>query len=191
MREIYVFNCGCDGDTDATNCSCFASSSQWVHWKRLFNNKAQGTSHTAKLKESQETSTDPTIGSTDPFIPRTRTGGTLRYANIQNGLIMFSSGTAGFNKVRLVYNGMGGEVGDEPIIPRWAKRAIVDYVAESFFSAKMAEDTRAFSPLWNKANLKLNDLRTGSWAKARRRVSRMSTWEKDAMDEYMASIIHK
>ena len=191
LREIYVFNCDCSGDTNASNCNCFASSSRWVWWKRLYNNKGMNMGSTSKVREQLNEEGTISTNGPDPYVPKIRTGSSLVYANVQNGLIMFSSGASGYTKVRLVYNGMGGEIGDEPVIPRFAKRAVVDFVVERFFSAKMAEDSRAFGTLWRKADAKLNDLRTGSWAKARRRVSKMSTWQREAMDEYVANIVHK
>lgn len=185
LREIYLFNSDC----------CLPGDSVIVHWKRLYNNRGKGAFHTAKRRETGDGTADTSI---DPFFARRsrmrtrRVGGSsLYYANIQNGLIMFSSDCQSFGKVRLVFNGIGGEIGDEPIVPRFFERAVVDYVEERFYNVKKAEQPRLFRVLWADAFQRLNDIRTGSWRKARMRISSMDTYERESLDEYIGNILVK
>jgi hypothetical protein len=177
IREIYLYNGGC----------CSPETSAVVYWKRLYNNNGKGAGYTARVKRSGEGN------STDPYQPTWynegywATRGRLYFANIQNGLIMFGSESASFSKVRLVYNGMGGEIGDEPIIPRFFERAINDYVEEKYYNAMKSRDSRNYRALWSDAYMKLEK----SWRKAENRIKMMSTFEKASMDEYISGIYHK
>lgn len=199
IREIYLFNCGCEEDSTTgstseacdSNCECCKpTTSVIVHWKRLYNNRGMGGFYTAKVREDGNSRIDPFFDYNSPesFIT---SRGTNYYANIVNGLIMFSPDSRSFNKVRLVYNGMGGEIGDEPIVPRFFERAVIDYVEERFYNAKKAEDPRRYRTLWSDAYQRINDLRIGSWRKAQMRISSMNTFEKESLEEYISEITHK
>lgn len=169
IREIYLFNGEC----------CEPSSSVIVHWKRLYNNSQGGAAYTAKKKQG---------GNRDPFFRPTNTGGpdlaTTYFANIQNGLLMFSSNSASYAKVRLVYNGMGGEIGDEPVIPRFLRQAVIDWASEQFWRAMKAKNPR-LRPIWMDTYNVLMDAKQGSWKRAQDRLKQMDTWEKDTMREYL------
>ena len=54
-----------------------------------------------------------------------------------------------------------------------------------------ARQPRVFRILWQDAYNRLNDLRTGSWSKARKRISAMDSAEKESMEEYISSMYHK
>lgn len=172
IREIYLFNGDC----------CSKDGSVIVHWKRLFNNLPGGTTHTAKRKENNTGQTDPIF---DPFIrdfafiPPTN----LYYANIQNGTIMFSSNCADFDNIRLVYNGVGTEdIGDEPVIPRIIREAVIDFVLESIFRAKYAKD-RTFRAQWSDAYNKYHNPVDGSKIRAERRVKKLGSWKREGLKE--------
>lgn len=182
IREIYLFNSDC----------CSPATSQPVHWKRLYNNRGKGQDYTSRVKEPGKTA------GTDPYIPTNwrHNGhmmpwlGTLYFANIQDGMIMFGSDCASFSKVRLVYNGMGGEIGEVPIIPRFLERAVNDYVEERYWNAMKARDIR-YRTLWSDAYQRLNDRINGSWKKAEKRIASMDSWQKESLNEYMTGIYHK
>lgn len=183
VREIYVY----DGD----GC-CSPTNSQIVHWKSLFNNKGKN-GYTARVKDSE------TAGSnSSPFVADhfdwNHNGYERRvryYANIQNGTLMLSSTCGSFSKIRIVCNGMGVEVGDIPIIPRFFEQAIKDWVIEKFYEAMKARDPRTYRSLWLDARDNRINLRTGSWKEARRRISSMDSWQKEDLNEYISSIYHK
>ena len=150
-----------------------------VHWKRLFNNKG-GKGYTAKRN-------DRNMGLADPIFP-TDFGcdPNLFYANVQNGLIMFSSNSQCWNYVRLVYNGMGGTIGEEPMVPRIFRTAIVDYVAECAFRYLVAKEPRIYRVMQMDAFNRLYTSYTGSWEKAERRAKKADTWKKDEIREWNA-----
>ena len=168
IREIYLYNGVCGKPTD----------SQWVNWKRHFNNTGGGTEYTAKRKE--------TLGN-NPFFMEGGDNSVL-YANIENGNIGFGSTCGGYSFVRLIYNGMGGEIADIPIIPRIFRTAVIDYVrvnALTHFSLQNVQLRFALQLAqqdldgagWNKP---------GSWKKAERRMKSMNTWEKENYKEYFS-----
>lgn len=167
LREVYLFNGEC----------CETNNSVPVHVKRLFNNHTGGSSYTSKIKESGSTNCDPIIPSYDS------TG--LRYCNIQNGVIMFSQSCSGYDHVRIIANGTGGAIGDMPIIPRWFRNVVTDFVCEQHFLSMMAKDQKQYVTLWRLYNDKLNGWPDGSWHKAERRVKSMDTYTKEALIEVL------
>ena len=182
IREIYMY----------TGSLCNPQKTQMVYWKRLFNNTADGTGYTAQVKD------DGSNGS-DIYQPNQRVYtnnmqgfyGPKYYYNVINGLIMLSKECKGYEFVRIIYNGMGVENGDLPVIPRFFERAVVDYVEEKFYNAMKARDPRTYRPLWTDAYQKLNDFANGSWNKARKRIKAMDSKEKASMEEYISSMYHK
>jgi hypothetical protein len=182
IREIYMYN----------GSLCNPQKTQMVYWKRLFNNTADGNGYTAQVKD------DGSNGS-DIYQPNQRVYthnmqgyyGPKYYYNVLNGLVMFSKECKGFPFVRIIYNGMGVENGELPVIPRFFERAVVDYVEEKFYNAMKARDPRTYRPLWTDAYQKLNDFANGSWNKARKRIKAMDSKEKASMEEYISSMYHK
>jgi hypothetical protein len=182
IREIYMYN----------GSLCNPQKTQMVYWKRLFNNTASGDGYTAQVKD------DGSNGS-DIYQPNQRvyTGnmqgfyGPKYYYNVLNGLVMLSRECKGYQFVRIIYNGMGVENGELPVIPRFFERAVVDYVEEKFYNAMKARDVRMYRPLWTDAYQKLNDLVNGSWNKAKKRIKAMDSKEKASMEEYISSMYHK
>jgi len=173
VREMYLFDDEC----------CGPSSSVIVHWKRLYNNRGKGAGHTAKRIETGRRQLRDAIFGTDGDVNTTSLT-SLHYANIQNGLIMLSSNATGFSHLRIVFNGTAGAIGDEPIIPRFLRQAIVDFVTERTFRALMGKEPRKFSALWANHQARLTDPRNGSWIKAERRIKALSTWKRDGIREW-------
>lgn len=182
IREIYGWNGSC----------CSPQTSAVIYTKRLFNNKGgNGRGYTAQVKRPGET-----IG-TDPFQPNYSNDGTFTgfpenvyTCNIQNGIIMFSSSCEAFQKVRIVFNGMGGEIGDLPIVPRFFERAVNDYVKMLFYEKKMGEDPRMYSGLYDRAKARYDDW-GGNWKKAEKRIKLMNAKERADYKEYLAAIYVK
>ena len=188
LREIYLYN----------DEICNPGKTVNVYWKRLFDNSYDGQGYTAKVK-------DDGSNNNDPFQPnqsfRSRGGGfnnSFRgpkyYYNISddsNKIVMLSRECASYKYVRMIFNGMGVSNGDIPTVPRFFERAVVDYVEERFYNAMKSRDVRTYRPLWTDSFSKLNDLTTGSWNKARKRVKAMDSAEKESMEEYISSMYHK
>jgi hypothetical protein len=171
LRELYMWSGDC----------CSPQNSVIVHYKRHHNNKpgVGGTGHTARRKENQMRDqffapTSTTSSSYDPGV---------YYANMQDGVLMFSSNCAEYDMVRLVGNGYGGDIGDAPVVPRFLRTAVIDYVAREFFKAKYGKD-RTFRLQYLDADAALNKPYDGSWAKARYRIKSMNTWELNSLKEY-------
>jgi len=178
IREIYLYNDEC----------CSPSVSQVVHWKRQFNNKGGGDGYTAKIKDSGGS------GYSDPFIPSSSNynneslySGTKFYANVVNGTMMFSTDCRSYSKVRIIANGIGGEVGGLPLVPRFFEEAVSDFVYVRFYKAMKAREPRKYRGLWADSK---EDL-TVSMRKARIRVSDMDSYEKESLEEYLSSMYHK
>lgn len=181
LREIYLYN--------GTLCS--PAKTQVVHWKRLFNNNGEGGGYTARVK-------DDGSNSMDPFIPNQSIAtrnysaypGTLFYYNIHEGVLMLSESCRSFPYIRLVFNGLGGEIGGDLIIPRLFERAIVDFVEERFYNSMKARDPRKYRALWSDAKANLESY-TGNWAKTVKRIKGMDQAQKESMFEYQSSFFHK
>lgn len=181
VREIYLYN----------GTLCNPNKTQVVHWKRLFNNSGNGPGYTARVKDDGSNSGDLFIpnqdNTTHNFRPYT---GKKFYCNVVNGTMMFSEDCKAFPYVRIVFNGMGVEIGEKPIIPRMFERAIIDFIEERYYNAMKARDPRVYRSLWNDAYARLESY-TGSWAKARKRAKAMNQQEKASYDEYISSMLHK
>jgi len=181
IREIYMYQ----------GTFCNPVQTQNVYFKRLFNNKFEGDGYSAKVK-------DDGSNSGDLFQPNQRIlgnnhrgfSGQKYYYGVQNGLMMFSKDCGAFPYVRVVFNTMGGVDGDDPIIPRFFQRAIVDWVEERYYNAMKGRDPRAYRGLWIDADARLEKY-TGNWKKAIKIVSSMDTAEKESMEEYISSMYHK
>ena len=182
VREIYLYS----GNI------CEPASSQVVYWKRLFNNTNGGGGYTAKVKDDGSNPGD-LFQPNQRIYNRNSNGmyGPKYYYNVLNGLLMLSESCKGYANLRVVYNGMGVENGDMPVIPRFFERAVVDYVEERFYNAMKSRDPRTFRGLWNDSFTRLNDLRNGSWNKAKKRIKSMDSQEKESMEEYISSMYHK
>tara|TARA_Y100000593_G_C4323838_1_gene345642 strand:+ start:2551 stop:3288 length:738 start_codon:yes stop_codon:yes gene_type:complete len=168
IREMYVHKGTC----------CSPRSSAIVHWKRLYNNKGgDGSQYTAKRKNE---GSDPIYR---PKLTISGIDGAAIYANIQNGTIMLSSNVSGYSKLRIIANGMGVEIGDEPVVPRFLRQVTIDWVTERTFRALAAKDMRLRN-LWSDSSMKLQQ----SQLKAERRIKGMDTWERDSMREYLGRL---
>ena len=168
IRYIYLWNGTC----------CSPQTSQTVWWKRNYNNKGgDGRGYTAEKKDTGQTTIDPYIPS---YFPTEQT----YYANIQAGKIMFSSSSVAFEKVRIIANGMGGDIGDEPNIPRFFREAIIDFVRCKFYEIMMGREPRIYRVLYEECERKLNNLQNGSWKKAKMRISASSSFERKSINEY-------
>jgi hypothetical protein len=168
IREMYLYNGTCGEPVD----------SRWVYYKRNYNNNKGGDNYTAKRKEDT---------ADDPFL---NMGGetNLYYANIENGVIMFSSNCDAYSFVRLVYNGMGGDVSEVPLIPRVFRQAVMDFARVkvlNYFTMKNPQ-------LRFMLNMAQGDLhgngynRPGSWKMAQRRIKGMNAWERENYKEYFS-----
>ena len=54
-----------------------------------------------------------------------------------------------------------------------------------------SRDPRVYRALWVDAKDDVENLTTGSWNKAKKRIKSMDTAEKESMEEYISSMYHK
>lgn len=115
------------------------------------------------------------------------------YYNIQMGNIMFSSSclSAG-TKIHIHYRGVGGDVTEAPIIPRYYKQAIEDYVTEAVLRARMINEpsmARVLQPMWAIYEKRLNkEGMFGSWFNAIQMVRDMNTSQYEELSEYLGKM---
>jgi hypothetical protein len=186
VKEVYIYH----------GTECDISRSQKVWWKR--NYYTTGNGYFANNKGDN---------GNDPIMPHNSLGrmahGNARanqhrtsveshyFYNVQNGLIMFSSFCRSFPRVHVVYNGVGCDIGDAPVIPLFLREAVVDFMAEFTLRIKMAKpDGRQWTQLWQVYDKRLNrDLQygwaQGSWYRADQRVKTMSSGEREDLFEYL------
>jgi hypothetical protein len=183
VREIYLYH----GET------CSPGKSQVVYWKRNFNNNYDGDGYTARVKDDGSQGAD--IYQPNQRILRNANYngfyGPKYYYNIINGMIMFSKNCLEYENVRVICNNRGEANGDLPVVPRFFERAVNDYVEERFYNAMKSRDPRKYRILWSDAYSRLNDNSNGSWNKARKRIKSMDTAERESMNEYVGSMMHK
>ena len=112
------------------------------------------------------------------------------YYNIQMGNIMFSSSckNAG-NKIHIHYHGVGGDITEAPIIPRYFKQAIEDYVTEAALRFRMANEpsmARQWQGMQQLYEKRLNkEGMFGSWFNAIQMVRDMNTSQRNELSEYL------
>jgi len=175
-REIYLYS----------GTLCNPTTTQNVYYKRLFNNNYEGDGYTAKIKDDQS-------NPGDLFVPNHIgiSGETKYYANVQNGVIMFSRECLAYKYVRIIFNGFGTPVGDIPIIPKFFEQPVKDWVKMKFYEAMKGRQPRKYRSLWADAQNDLYNNQRGSWNKARNRVKKMNNFERESMDEYVSNVYAK
>lgn len=177
IREIYLFNGSCEQPQSIIQ----------VYWKRLQNNGKGGSFYTAKRLQTGTTNganntSGNNVSVSDPFQPSSFINSNVYTANIENGIMMFSNNCKGYKWLRIVGNGMGSAIGDMPVIPRFFRTVLSDYVCEKYFRFQMSKD-RAYQADWKTYDHKLNNPVNGTWVKAEKRVKRLDTWMKDTVNE--------
>jgi hypothetical protein len=181
IREIYLYN----------GSFCNPIKTQNVYYKRLFNNNYDGQGYTAMIKDDGSNSGDPFVGDLSRNSITSPYNLYDYYANEQNGILMLSRSSIGYKYIRIIFNGFGTAVGDIPIIPRMFEEAIKDFVYVRYYNAMKSRDPRKYRPLWIDAKNDLENPQTGSWNKARKRANSMNTYERESMNLYIGSLIHK
>lgn len=185
VKNIYVF----------TGNECVIQNSHKVWWKRNYFTKGNG--YIANDKGNNRN--DPFYDSHNDNLTYGSDKGLMRYGtnsvenrlyyNIQMGDLMLSSScrSAG-NKVHIHYNGTGGAIGEEPIIPVFIREAVEDYVCEAALRMRMANDpmnARTWQALWQVYENRLNKPYDGSWAKAEYRVKSLNQSQRSELAEYL------
>lgn len=186
VMNVYMF----------TGTECNISNSRKVWWKRNYYTKGEG--YIANDKGNNNN--DPFFGNHENmnnvdnslirYSNQTTVNNTLFY-NIQMGNIMFSSScrSAG-NRVHIHYHGVGGDITEAPIIPRYFKTAIEDFVIEAALRFRMANEpsnARTWQAMQQMYYVRLDkEGMNGSWFTAIQRVRRMNTSQRDELAQYLS-----
>lgn len=186
VRNVYVYS----------GSSCSPENSRKVYYKRNYYTSG-GPGYIANDKGINYR--DPFLGNhtslaRDKSLIRYNNANNVNdvlYYNIQMGNIMFSSSckSAG-NKVHIHFNGVGGDVSEAPIIPRYFKQAIEDYVTEAALRYRMANEpsmARQWQAMQQLYEKRLNkEGMFGSWFTAVKLVRDMNTSQREELCEYLA-----
>ena len=191
IRQIYLFN----GD------KCNIVNSKIVYWKRNYFTKG-GSGYLARDKWNNN---DPFYdnrslpngkGMTNDASLRRANVNTsqteLYYYNIQNGIIMFSSNVRGYEKVAIVFNGVGANIGEVPFIPMLFREAIKAWVLDPVLKIKMANaDGAEFNKWQTLYSINHTELRrpyTGLWEEAQTRAKSMDSKQREVIKEYLGRL---
>jgi hypothetical protein len=182
-----VFGIGGDG--------CAITGSHKIWHKRGFINSKSGNGFTARNNGDNDG---------DPFHSKSNLGrralenerlaaSNLYYYSIHNGIIMFSESCRVFGNIRLVFNGVADDVAGEPLIPKYLRQAVKDWVSIEALRIKALSKvgTQEYSHwvrMLDKATYSKDNPRDGSWIKAERRVKKIDRGQKRDMDEYFKSL---
>jgi len=190
LRQMYVFN----GDR------CNIGTAKNVYFKRNF---IKGNSSGFVARNKGDNAGDPfyqdgaqrSRGKHDVNIYNaTRNDiNELYFYGIQNGMIMLSDSAKRFDKVMMVFNGTGGEIGEAPIIPTFLRQAVKDWVSNMGLEIKLTDLTgdpsfNAWAAIKSMVDTRLNKEFTGSWAKAESRVKSLDTKEREDYKEYFSKM---
>lgn len=192
LRNMYLYN----------GTECDFSTAQNIYWKRDYFTKGNGF----LARDKGNNNNDPFFenrrrqdsgGDANPGLRRTGglngAIGNVFYYNIQNGMIMFSSNSRSFEKVAIVFNGTGGDIGEAPFVPQFLREAVKGWVLDSIYKIKMAmsqggPDFNKWQTLWSLNNSELRRPYTGAWETAELRVKSMDSKARKDMKEYLSRL---
>lgn len=191
LRQMYLYN----------GTECNFDTAQNIYWKRNYFTKGngflardKGTSNSRdpffQNRRLSNSNLNPSLRrANDVFNPRS----TVHYFNIQNGIIMFSANSLAFKKVAIVFNGTGGDIGEELFIPQFLREAVKGFVLDPVYAIKMAmsqggPDFNKWQTLWSMNESKLRKPFTGTWANAELRIKSMDSKQREDMKEYMSRL---
>jgi len=188
IKQMYAF----DGDR------CDVGKTENIYFKRNF---IRGGSSGFFSRNKGNNSGDPFYpsdtfvnrGSSDgPIGARNGVNGSLYYG-IQDGIVMLSDAVLRRQKVMIVYNGVGGDIGEVPFIPTFLRQAVKDWVSSRGLDVRISQSvgTPEFTS-WQsiKAGIdfRLNQDFDGSWAKAEYRVKKLDSKHREDYKEYMSKM---
>lgn len=164
LREIYVLSV-----TD-----CTINDQKNVYWKRRFTTNGNGKGYTAQNKD----------GIQDPFISGYGSDSTEYFFSVYNGIIHFSDACANYNKVRLVFNGIIGDIGDVPFVPRIFRQVTKSWVLRAAYAVLKNREPKIYRPMYlDQHNILMTPI-TGEWDKAISRVKAIDSKMLRDMKEY-------
>ncbi|PHS03991.1 MAG: hypothetical protein COA88_14665 [Kordia sp.] len=192
IKQVYLFR----GD----DCN-FGSQSQIVYHKRNFINDGSGNNYVARDKYNND---DPFYRSRNHSVhdaghhssQHNNNGhgiNNLFFYGIQQGVVMLSDSCRKFEKVMIVFNGMGADIGDMPVIPNFFRQAVKDFVSraalDSIISASIGTPLfNQWQAVQNTISVRLEKPYDGSWAKAEHRLKVLDNKHREDLKEYLSSM---
>jgi len=183
LKKIYLFKGQCQCNKKGCN-DCrkvFGGDFVKVNYKVNYNRFGGSDRATADITEDSWRDPELQRGRQIPY--------RLYYGNVQNGVLALSENSEHYENVRLIYKGFGGTIGNEPVIPREFREALIDFTLEQFYAWKKSTD-RNYRTDWMDINNKLNSadpINPGSWLIAKRVAIRLQSWKRDAINNYQSN----
>jgi len=165
VKNIFLFN----GD----NCEVDAMKNVYIKRGYFTRGENKGTMMNKK-------------GIQDPFIGGYSDGGDVYFASMQNGYIYFSEACAGYETVRIYFNGIFGDIGDAPSIPRHFRQVVKAWVVLQVYRIMMSRIPRTYAPLYDRMERKLYRPFDGLWDTAQLRVKAIDSKFRKDMGEYLS-----
>jgi len=191
IKQIYLLNGDNCGNIDGT---------QNVYWKRNYFTKGNGYLSRNKISNNNDPFYDNmSTGNIDGANPSLRRTGVTRsikqayYYNVQSGTIMLSSTCKAYNRIAIVFNGVGADIGEVPFVPMMFREAIVSWIVDNALQVKLTKlvGTAAFNgyqTIWSINNNKLNKPFDGLWADAQYRAKSMDSKQREDIKEYIGRL---
>jgi hypothetical protein len=176
IMQLYAWNGDCCSPTTSAN----------IYYKRTFNNGPTGQGYTALNKGSQQSSPDPYYWYWD----YNTEGGenNMLFANVSNGVLQFSSACSGYQNFRIIYSGLGGIIGQNPLVPRPLRAVVTDLVvlaAAEILAVKFPKSQ--YGALYDRINAKLYNKMTGTFWEAEMLDKQSDRWIQECRNAYVGN----
>ena len=191
IKEVYAYS----GD------SCTIDNSEVVYWKRNYYHTGGAKSVSRNNERAnndpfhENPVSDRRIRATSPndlyYGEEISKSKYLYYYGYQNGRLYLSPNVAKFNKILIKFNGILGVDVSKPSIPRHFRKVVTDYAKLKVLEVKKVEakDINRWRMLWADVDRELDrNGYNGSWYNAESRMKRMSTKERQDLNEYLSRL---
>jgi len=171
IRRVYVYD-GLLGDPVTV---------KKVRWKRGYTTYGAGVGWIADNKADIDD---------DPFlIPLSSSAQeNIYFAEMQNGVITFSSNCADFPFVRLYFNGTITPIGETPVVPEFFRQAVKQWTMLEVYKIRRNKNPRAYRVIYNDAYNELYRRFDGTWEKAMKRAKKLDKQMADDVKEYLSKM---
>lgn len=169
LKEIYLVT--------MDDC-CTITGSQNVYWKDRFRTNGYGNGYTARNQ----------YGLNDAFVQGYNPPTDLYWFNVVNGIIHLSDSCNTYSKLKIIYNGVMGTIGETPYIPRIFRQAVKGWVADAAYKSLKARDQRKYTPLWRDNHQITFAPYTGTWDVAKQRAAGLDAKMLSDLKEYLCSM---
>lgn len=178
IQQIYLYN----GNV------CHVNGRVNVYHKKSFINDRSGQNYVARDNYSNY---NDRFHKNRSMIDNSPTN--VFFYGIQNGVIMFSPNCTGFQRVKVIYNGIHTDIGEAPVVPNYLRQAVKTKVVVDGLQSRLASligspEYNQVLSLYNLHEAKLNHPYDGEWVKAERRVKTLDRKQKQDIKEYFQAM---